>query len=247
MTYKHKILFLFLILLFSKGYSQKVDIGFTLTPVSMNRLKFDKPAIILNDYYSFDIGKESPSLGYPTLLGLFNSGIYFRYNERLWFLKTEVNYQTKTFRYAHKSYQFTKQFFYYSCIEVPLIAGIHLNPENVFKFKVQAGINIEIGKFNHNSFISPFQFLGLRMNANPAMLDKISNQIYYYHVGFGFDYYGISVDVRCEKNINNINRKNYEFNANFEDLYMIRLALGFKISGRHWDKFLKNSLQLNKE
>lgn len=247
MTVKHFILLLFSTLIFSVSYCQKADIGFTLTPASMNRLGFDKPALILNDYYSYDVGKESPSLGYPTLLGLFNSGIYFRYKERLWFFKTEVNYQTKTFRYAHKSYQFNKQFFYYSCIEVPVIAGIYLNPENVFKFKIQGGMNIEMGKFNHNSFISPFQYLGIKINANSAMLDKISDHILYYHVGAGFDYYGISVDVRFEKNINNLNKKTYEYNANFEDMYMVRLALGFKISGRHWDKFLKNSLQLNKE
>lgn len=244
---KPVIIFLFFVLLICKGYSQKFDIGFTLTPVSMNRLRFDKPALILNDYYSYDVGKTNFSLGNPTLLGLFNSGIYFRYNEHFWFFKTEVNYQTKTFRYAHKSKQFSKLFFYYSCIEIPLIAGIRINPENVFKFKIQAGVNIEIGKFNHNSFISPFQYMGLKINANKAMLDKISNQIYYYHLGVGFDYYGISVDLRFEKNINNLNKVKYEYNANIVDIYMIRLALGFKISGRHWDKFLKNKLQLIKE
>lgn len=247
MAYRYFLILLLLTFMFFKSYSQKSDIGFTLTPLSTNLLEFDKPALILNDYYSYDIGAETPSFGYPTLLGLFNSGIYYRYSERFLFFKVEANYQTKTFRYAHKSFQFKKQFFYYSCIEVPLIVGIKINPENVFKFKVQAGINIEFGKFNHNSFISPFQYLGIKINANEAMLDKISQQIYYYQIGVGFDYYGISVDARFEKNISNINKLKYEYNANFSNVYLLRLALGFKISGRHWDKFLKNQLQLSKE
>ena len=247
MIYRSFIILFLLTFVFLNGQSQKFDIGFTLTPLSVNRLEFDKPALILNDYYSYDVGAETPSFGYPTLLGLFNSGFYYRYNERFLFFKVEANYQTKTFRYAHKSNQFKKQFFYYSCIEVPIMVGIKINPVNVFKYKIQAGLNIEFGKFNHNSFISPFQYLGIKINANEAMLDKISQQIYYYQIGVGFDYYGISIDIRFEKSINNLNKVKYEYNANFTDIYMIRLALGFKIAGRHWDKFLKNQLQLNKE
>lgn len=229
------------------GYSQKVDIGFTLTPLSLNQLEFDKPAIILNDYYSYDVGKKSASFGYPTLLGLFNSGLYARYNERSWFLKLEANYQTKTFRYTRKSEQFKKLFFYYSCIEIPVIAGIKLNPERIICYKIQSGINVEIGKFNHNSFISPFQFLGLNINRNVAMLDKISPVIYYYHLGVGFDYYGVSFDLRGEKNLSNLNKKQSEYNANFTNAYVLRLAIGFRISGKHWDKFRKSKLELKKD
>ena len=229
------------------AYSQKVDIGFTLTPLSLNQLEFDKPAIILNDYYSYDVGKKSTSFGYPTLLGLFNSGLYARYNERSWFLKLEANYQTKTFRYTRKSEQFKKLFFYYSCIEIPVIAGIKLNPERIICYKIQSGINVEIGKFNHNSFISPFQFLGLNINRNVAMLDKISPVIYYYHLGVGFDYYGVSFDLRGEKNLSNLNKKQSEYNANFTNAYVLRLAIGFRISGKHWDKFRKSKLELKKD
>jgi hypothetical protein len=245
---KNKIITgLFLLLLCNAVTAQKFDLGFTVTPLSMNRLGFDKPALILNDYYSYDVGKNSFSFWYPTLLGLFNSGIYIRYDQPRWFLKTEINYQTKSFRYAQKSDQFENLFFYYSCVEVPVYAGIRLNPEHIYRFKIQAGINSEIGKFNHNSFISPFNYLGLHINANQAMLEKISPVIFYYHVGVGIDYYGISIDLRAEKNINNLNKTMYEYNANFTDAIMIRLSLGFKITGRHWDKFRKNVQQIKKE
>jgi len=240
------IFILFALLWTTHIYSQNIDIGFTLTPLSVNQLEFDKPSIILNDYYSYDIGEKSVSFGYPTLLGLFNSGLYARYNKRSWFLKLEANYQTKTFRYTRKSEQFKKLFFYYSCLEIPVLAGIKLNPEKIVCYKIQTGINFEIGKFNHNSFISPFQFFGLHINMNEEMLEKISPVIYYYHLGFGFDYYGVSFDLRGEKNLSNLNNTKNEYNANFTNSYMLRLGISFKISGRHWDKFKKNKLELKK-
>lgn len=240
------IIFIFIITCLNNIYSQLFDFGFTMTPVTINQLEFDKPAIILNDYYSYDIGEKSISLGYPSLLGLFNSGLYARYNKRSWFLKIEANYQTKTFRYTRKSEQFKKLFFYYSCFEIPILAGIKLNPEKIICYKIQAGINIEVGKYNHNSFISPFKFFGLNINSNQAMLERISPIIYYYHLAFGFDYYGVSFDLRFEKNINNLNVKQYYYNANFTNTYILRLGLGFKISGRHWDKFRKSKLELKK-
>jgi len=246
---KLKIVYLvFLIeICYQNSYSQKFDFGFTLTPLTVNKLVFDKPAIILNDFYSFDIGNEAPSFGYPTLLGFLSSGIYLRYNKYSWYLKSEFNYQTKTFRYASKSVQFKKLFFYYSCFEIPVVAGIRLNPENVYRFKIQTGINIEVGKFNHNSFVSPFYLLGLHINENKAMIEKMNPAIFYFHLGVGFDYYGISVDLRVEKNINNINKEMQVFNANFSNTYSVRLSLGFKISGKHWDKYRKTKLQLSKE
>ena len=244
---KKLIIGLFFLFLINTGTAQKFDLGFTLTPLTLNRLGFDKPAIILNDYYSYDIGKNDFSFGYPTLLGLLNSGIYIRYCQPTWFLKTEINYQTKSFRFAEKSKLFTKQFFYYSCVEIPLIAGIRLFPERVCKFKIQAGVNTEIGKYNHNSFISPFNMLGLHVSANTALLDRIKSTVFYYHLGAGVDYYGMSFDLRVEKNINDLNKKISEYNANFTDLLMIRLGMGFKITGRHWNKFRKNIQQIEKE
>ncbi len=237
---------LFIVVCFSNAHSQNVDFGFTLSPLTLNKLEFDKPAIILNDYYSYDIGKTDPSLGYPSLLGLFSSGLYIRYNKYSWYLKAELNYQTKSFRYTHESIQFKKLYFYYSCVEIPIVIGIRLNRENVYKYKLQTGVNIEIGKFNHNSFVSPFYILGLHINENKAMLDRINPLIYYYHIGFGFDFYGISVDLRGEKNLTNLNKRMDQYNANFTNAYTIRIGLGFKISGKHWDKFRKQKIQLTK-
>jgi hypothetical protein len=237
---------LILLLLFNAVAAQKFDLGFTVTPLTLNQLGFDKPAIIINDYYSYDVGKKDFSFGYPTILGLFNSGLYLRFNQPHWFLKTEVNYETKSFRFAHASTQFKKQFFYYSCVEIPVIAGLRFFPERVCKFKIQAGVNTELGKFNHNSFVSPFGMLGLHVSANTALLERIKSTVFYYHVGVGADYYGISVDLRAEKNINNLNKAMYEYNANFTDAIMFRLSLGFRISGRHWDKYRKNKQQIKK-
>lgn len=227
--------------------AQDMDFGFTLTPLTVNKITFDKPAVILNEFYSYDIGKESPSLGYPTLLGFLSSGIYLRYNTRRFYLKAEANYQTKSFRYTHKSVQFSKYFFYYSCFELPVVAGVKLNPENIWKFKVQAGLNFEYGKFNHNSFVSPFYALGLNINENKALLEMLQPFICHLHIGAGADIYGISLDLRFEKNISGLNKSLSDYNANFVSVYTLRLVTGFKISGKHWDKYRKNKPELRKE
>ena len=243
---RYILIFVTTLFIASISPAQKFDAGFTITPLTINKLEFDKKAIILEDDKSYDIGEEKPCLGYPTLMGIFSSGIYIRFDKYHWYLKTEMNYQTKSFRYTNKSLQFNKLYFYYSCIEVPIVFGIRLNPENIVRYKLQAGVNLEYGKFNHNSFISPFYMLGININENKSMLNRISPLIYYYHVGIGFDYYGISFDLRCEKNINNINKDLSEFNANFTNIYSVRLCIGFRITGRHWDKYRRIKTELNR-
>jgi|GEM_PF-1760595 len=249
MIKRQYLIILLVVFLFNEGYAQKFDVGLTLNPSTFNRLGFDKPAIIFSDYSSADVGIYGFSIydfsyGYPTLYGLLNSGIYLRYHAKPFYLKTELNYQTKAFRFSCKSYQFVKQFFYYSCIEVPLIAGIQFNPQHVIKYKLQVGVNTEIGKFDHASILSPFNIRGNHHDINHEFLDRMSTVVYYYHLGIGFDYYGMSVDLRAEKNINNLNKELSDYNANFTDALMIRLALGFRISGHHLNK---KTQQLNKE
>ena len=243
---------LFLVIIQLSVYAQKTEIGITYSPLLVSKLTFDKHYIIFKDYTSLTAG-DNKFHAYFTGI---STGIFYRYKfkKRLYF-QTELNFFGNNFGSQIPDWASSrKKNFTYSSIDIPLLCGYTSNPGSMIKFRLYGGLNNKFGKFI-TAFYSTLSY-SINDNQNyeyyadktrkKELIKKIS--FYYLDIlgGVGISRYGTSIDLRFERNLTNLNKDIYEYNANFKDLFLIRLCLSHTLSNKNTKSLINKENKDNK-
>lgn len=217
-------------------YPQQWEMGVVYSPYSRSKITFDKDYIIFNDYTSL-IASDKKSHGYFTL---FSTGVFTRYRWRNMYVHTEINLFENKFKKQLPGWLTSNEaYFTYSAVEIPVFVGLTLNPGSLIKINVFGGMNNKIGRFStvYFSSLSNTDVFSTNLNGEyypdaerkKELMNKFS--LYYVDVtgGIGLSYYGTTVDLRIERNLTNLNKIQYDYNANFAQLQMIRLCFTVKL------------------
>jgi len=225
------LLILFLLVIQEYVYSQKTEIGIIYSPILVSKLTFDKDYIIFKDYGSLTAG-DNKFHAYFTGI---STGLFFRYKIRNFYLQAETNFFGNNFGQQIPDWASSrKKNFTYSSIDVPVICGYTINPSSMIRFRIYGGLNNKFGKFITAFYSSMVYLINDNMNQEYYFVDKtrkkeLINKLHFYSLnvlgGIGISRYSTSIDIRIERNITNLNKINYENNANFKDLFLIRLCL----------------------
>jgi hypothetical protein len=214
--------------------AQHLEFGVTWTPVQVNKITFDKQNIVFSDYTSVVTGhlKFSPS---PYALTLSNAGLFLRYINHWYFIQAEASYLTNYFLYSHRKVNsdygfYTNNYFHYSAVEIPLTAGVRINREHTLRFRIYGGLNNEFGRNPKKNFFSLFTVINHKNDSiNPEIISRYKSCVIYAVAGFSVDYFSTGFSLRLEKNITDLNRNHFEFNANFKDCWLIRFTISMTI------------------
>ncbi|PKP23235.1 MAG: hypothetical protein CVU05_00310 [Bacteroidetes bacterium HGW-Bacteroidetes-21] len=213
-----------------------METGIVYSPLLFSKLTFDKEYIIFKDYTSLTAGDNK----YHTYLTGLSTGVFVRYRMPHIYFQGEVNFFENKFRKNIPDWKTSRdKYFTYSALEVPLFCGLTINPGSLVKIRFFGGINNRIGRFRTVFFSSI-----------TLVTDQNSNQNYYYYAdatrkdelmkkfnnyymdiigGIGFSYYSNALDIRFEKNITELNKETFLYNANYKDLIMIRVCYSFTL------------------
>ncbi len=228
-----KGLFILLCFISLSLYPQRWRIGFVYSPYCVNKLTFDKDYIIFNNFTSLT-SNENKWHGYFTL---FSSGIFSEYRWRNFFVHGEINLFENKFKKQLPDWKSVNDvYFNYSDFEIPLMGGVVINPGNMVKVKIFAGINNKIAHIKA-VYYSTLTYTGFFDAVNSGfypdveqkkeLLHKFSSYFIDVIGGIGFNYYGTTIDLRIEKNISDLNKSKSNYNANYKQLMMIRLCFTF--------------------
>jgi hypothetical protein len=231
------ILFLFVIKAFT--YSQKSEIGIIYSPILFSKLTFDQKYIIFSDYTSLTAGDNK----YHTYFTGISTGVFYKYKfKRNLFFQTELDFFGNNFGSQIPDWASSrKKNFTYSSIDIPIICGFTLNPGSKYKLKVYGGLNNKFGKFITAFYSTITYAINDNMNQEYYYADVIRKKelikkmsFYYMNLlaGIGITRYSTSIDLRFEKNITNLNKTINDYNANFKDLFLIRLCLTHTIHNK---------------
>jgi len=234
------ILFFVLFVVTLHSYSQKYEFGIKYSPLLISKITFDKKYIIYNDFGSTIAGDNKFHLYFTGIsLGLF----YKEYFNKINYFQAEINFNGNNFGNQIPDWASSrKKNFTYSTIDIPLLIGITLNRGRKIKLNLFGGINNKFGRFI-TTFYSSFSYLiNDNMNNEYYYADKkrkreLINKFKFYYVnpiiGLSISKFGSSIALSFEKNIYNLNKVKYDYNANFKDLYLIRISLLHKIQNKN--------------
>lgn len=232
-----KLLTIPVFLWFLSLWGQKFESGFIYSPLMMSRISFDQPYIIFSDYTSLTIGEDKLRADFSLL----STGFFARYRNRHIYYQAEVDFFENKYRKSISDWKtLGDRYFSYSAVEIPLMAGYTINPGRIRRFSVFGGINNKLGRFRTVFFSSltyiinedkDYEYLA-ELPRKLELMDKFS---YYYLTAMGgvsFTYYGLTTDIRAERNITNLNKVIFENNANYKDMFMIRLCFNIVIPSK---------------
>lgn len=214
---------------------QRFEAGFVYSPFETGIITFDRDYIIFSDYTSLTAGDEKI---HPYITAL-SSGVFFRYRMQNMYYQAEVDFFENKFGKSIPDWKtIGDRHFTYSAIEIPFLAGFTLNSGSMSKFRIFGGINNKLGRFRTIIFST----LSYAINEDKdheyySELGKkleLMNRFSYYYMdvigGIGYTHYGLSVDLRAEKSVTNLNREMDLYNANYKSLFMVRLCLNIIIN-----------------
>jgi hypothetical protein len=231
--------------------AQKTEFGIRYTPINFTKLTFDQDFIVFQDYTSLRI-TEKYFMSFPSLS---NSGLYVKFPLRRLALETGLNFQNNTYFYGKRiTYQNANVSFFYSSIDIPVSAVLTLNPDNILKLRLVAGMNSKFFKIRRNYysiFAKGFDYFFYSeeyksdKDNRDFMVEKVNPFILYSRVGAGLEYFQWTLDLYVDKNLTGMNVKKDSYNANFMKSGIVSIALGFQFARGNMSD--RNSSRITKE
>jgi len=226
------LIILLLIVIRQIVFAQKTEIGIIYSPILVSKLTFDENYIIFNDYTSLTAG-DNKFHAYFTGI---STGVFYKYKHtKNLFFQTELDFFGNNFGSQIPDWASSREKnFTYSSIDIPLICGYTFNPGGKYKLKIYGGLNNKFGKFITAFFSTLSYTINDNMNqeyyyADISRKKELIKKINFYYLNIvgaiGISRFATSVDFRLEKNITNLNKTKNNYNANFKDLFLIRLCL----------------------
>jgi len=225
-----KLLIISLILTGFSAAAQKFEGGFLYSPAMLSKLTYDKQYIIFEDYTSLTAGGNE----FHPYISPLSTGVFFRYRMPHVFYRAEIDFFENKFRRSIPDWKTTRdKYFNYSAIEIPIMAGYTINPGSMFKFHIFGGLNNKVGRFRTVFFSTLTYTINDSKSYEyysdlPKKLELIDRfSLYYLNAlgGIGFSFYGMTVDLRAEKNITGLNHELLTNSANYKDLITVRLCI----------------------
>ena len=213
------------------SFAQKTEFGILYSPYLISKITFDKDYLIFEDCSSVSTLNNRQSKFFTIL----STGIFFKYKIRNKYFQTELNFFEYKFKTITKNYQFS-----YNNIQIPLIIGFTPNPGRMLKFRIYGGFNNNIGKFStgylttYKSFLTDIEYENFLVTSDKSRKEEMMSKFSSYYIniigGIGISHYGTSLDFRMEKNITNLNKVHYDYNANFKSFFICRFILSFRLT-----------------
>ena len=229
------ITFIITVFIALSAFGQKFETGFVYSPLMMSKITFDKQYIIFEDFTSLtaENGKLHPDIS------VLSTGFFSRYRMRHFYFQAEVNFFENKFRKSISDWKtIGDRYFTYSAIEIPFLVGYTFNPGRLRRFSIFTGLNNKLGRFR-TVFFSTLTYtisedkdheFYSELPKKMELINKFSN--YYIDIvgGAAYSYYALTISIRAEKNLTNLNRTMYDYNANYKDLFIMRLCINFVFS-----------------
>ncbi len=207
--------------------------GLNIFPFTAYKLDFDKEYLILKDNSSLEVNEEWQI----NIKKIYLCGLFFRYNNRRFFAKTEFNYFNRYIKLGRNitpPFQSTEHGYrlamHHLTFEVPLYVGYTLNYNNPFKITPFVGVSAEIGRMKP---LIPQPIKGIFENDDEWFYRDYFDQrktlvspLLNYAVGVEFMFYGTFLQFAAKKNVGQVTDHG-RHNANITDLLMIESTIGF--------------------